>query len=95
MKAAQGAIRLVDEIKIDQPKTKVVAEMLKKFEAEKMSILFLTDENNQNMVKSCRNIQRVSVMECLNASTLEILRARKLFITKSALTALTKGLADV
>jgi len=94
VRAARDAIRLVEDIKLDQPKTKIIAGMLHNFDKEDMSVLILTDKSYPNIVKACCNIPRVEVRECLNASTWEILRARRLIITRPALDALVGGLAD-
>ena len=69
--------------------------MLTKFEVSGKSVLLLVDGNHPNIVKSCRNIPRVEVRDSVNASTYDILRARKLIISRSALTDLQGGLVDV
>ncbi len=94
VKATNNAINLIDEIKMDVPKTKKIAEMLGKFEVEGMSVLFLIDGQKPEIVKSCRNIKRVVVRECREASTADILRARRVFILRSALEPLVGGLVD-
>jgi len=95
VKAAAGAIELVEDFKLDEPKTKRILEMLTKFSAAGKSALLLVEGYHPNIVKSCRNIPRVEVRESMNASTFDILRARKVIISRSALTGLHGGLADV
>lgn len=94
VKALNNAISLIDEMKMDVPKTKRIAEMLSKFDVAGMSILFLVEGQQPEIVKSCRNIKRVEVRECNTASTADILRARKVFILRSALEPLVGGLVD-
>lgn len=94
VKAETGAIVIVEDLKFDEPKTSRIAEMLKSFDAQGNSVLLLLDENKPAVVKSCQNIQRISVRECLNASTVDILRARHLIICRSAIDILVGGLVD-
>ncbi|MBT3231575.1 MAG: 50S ribosomal protein L4 [Calditrichaeota bacterium] len=94
VKALNNGISMIDEIKMDAPKTKKIAEMLSNFDAKGMSVLFLVNGQQPEIVKSCRNIQRVVVRESNTASTVDILRARKVFILKSALEPLVGGLVD-
>ncbi len=94
VKAQQNAIEFVDEFKVDEPKTKKIAKMLESFELKNKSVLILDKESNANLLKSCRNIPRVEVRECLNASTVDILRARRILISRSALDILQGGLID-
>lgn len=95
VKRLAGAIELVEDFTFDEPKTKRMHEMLTKFQAEGKSALLLVEGHHPNIVKSCRNIPRFEVRESLTASTFDVLRARKVFITRSALTGLQGGLADV
>lgn len=94
VKALSGSIVLVEDFAFEAPKTKRISTFLKNFEAENKSVLLLVDGNQPNIVKSCRNIQRVEVRDGVNASTRDILKARKLIILRSALNTLVGGLDD-
>jgi large subunit ribosomal protein L4 len=91
VKVASGSLDLVEDFHLDEPKTKVMSTMLNKFEATGKSVLLLIHGHQPTVVKSCRNIPRVEVRESANASTYDILRARKVIISKSALEGLIGG----
>jgi len=94
VKAADRALVILEDFDFEQPKTKRIADSLAHFNAAWQSCLFLIDGNKPNIVKSCRNIPRVSATDSLNASITDILRARRLFISRSALRSLEGGLID-
>ncbi len=92
VKAQAGAINLVEDFDLEQPKTRRISDMLQAFDADGKSVLLLVDGYKPTVVKSCRNIHRLEVRDGVNASTYDILRARKLIVCRSALGSLTGGL---
>jgi len=93
LKAQKGFIDIVEDFAFDAPKTKLIANALKSFNTAGQSALILLDGNQPSVVKSCRNIPRLAVRDGMGASTYDILRARRLIISRSALNSLSKGLA--
>lgn len=81
-KVADNEIIVLDELKLDAPKTKVVAEMLNKFETKKT--LIVVKESNDIIYKSIRNIAGVSVIPVNNLNVYDILKYEKFIITKDA-----------
>lgn len=81
-KVVDKEIIVLDELKFDAPKTKVVAEMLKKFEAKK--ILIVVKEAEDAVYKSIRNIEGASVIPVNNLNVYDILKYEKFMITKDA-----------
>ena len=94
VKAQAGAIILVEDFDIQQPRTRTIASMLSSFKADGQSALLLIDGHKPAVVKSCRNIPRLEVREAMTASAYDILRARRLIISRSAVDSLSGGLAD-
>jgi len=94
VKAQAGAITLVEDFDLDEPRTGKIAAMLNSFDAAGKSALILMEANKPAVVKSCRNIPRLEVREAMTASTYDILRARNLIISRSALGSLVGGLTD-
>jgi len=92
VKAQHGLIDLIEDFEFEAPKTKKIAEVLNTFQATGHSALLLLDGNKPAIVKSCRNIPRMAVREGSGASTYDILRARRVLITRSALDSLVGGL---
>lgn len=93
VKASSGSISVIEDIQMDKPRTKQIAGMLDSFSVNGKSALLLLDGNHPNIVKSCRNIPRVEVRECLSVSTYDILRASRVFVSRSALDSISKGFA--
>lgn len=81
-KVADNEIIVLDELKLDAPKTKVVADMLNKFEAKK--ILIVVKESDDVIYKSVRNIEGACVIPVNNLNVYDILKYEKFMITKDA-----------
>lgn len=81
-KVAGNEIIVLDELKMDAPKTKVIAEMLKKFEAKKT--LIVVKESDENIYRSARNIEGVHIVPVNNLNVYDILKYEKFIITKDA-----------
>lgn len=81
-KVADNEIIVLDELNLDAPKTKVMAEMLNKFEAKKT--LIVVKESNDVIYKSVRNIEGASVIPVNNLNVYDILKYEKFIITKDA-----------
>ena len=82
-KAQAGEILVVDELKLDEIKTKAFAGFLSRIEAPKA--LVITPEVNENVVKSARNIPGVTTTIATVLSPYVILNSRKLVVDKAAL----------
>jgi len=94
VKAQSGAIRLLSDVSLPEPRTRAMADMLTKFAISGGSVLLLVDGNQPVVVKSCRNIPKFEVRDGVNASTYDILKARQLLISRSALDSMVKGLVN-
>ncbi len=84
-KAKDAAIVVVEDFSIDSPKTKEISMIIKALGLANKKTLFLTPGNEQGIVKSCRNIQKLSVREADKASTYDIVNSQFLLIQKSAI----------
>jgi large subunit ribosomal protein L4 len=91
VKARSGAIQLVEDFDLLVPKTKSISDMLNCFEVTGKSALLMVDSNKPNVVKSCRNIPRLEIRDAVNASTYDILRAKHLIISRTAVDKLVGG----
>ena len=81
-KVAGNEFIVLDELKMDTPKTKVMVEMLSKFEAKKT--LIVVRESDEAIYKSIRNIEGASVIPVNNLNVYDILKYEKFIITKDA-----------
>ena len=80
--AREDRIRVVDDFKVDQPKTKMLAQKVKALGFDE--VLVLTDEVDQNLLLSSRNLANVQVMSVRNANPLALVRSAQVLLTKSA-----------
>jgi len=80
--AREDRIRVVDEFKVDAPKTKMLAQKVKALGFDE--VLVLTDELDQNLMLSSRNLTNVQVMSVRNANPLALVRSARVLLTKSA-----------
>lgn len=83
-KLAEGELYVIDELKLDAIKTKAMADVLKAFGCEKTALIAL-DSKDETIIKSARNLPGVTTMQAADLNTYEVLKCKKLFITKEAL----------
>ncbi len=93
-KAKDGIIKVVEDFKFDEVKTKKMSSVLKALEIEKQKTLLLTKGTNQVLVKSGRNIPKLEIREADKASTFDILKNQVLLIQKSAVDSLQQSLKN-
>ena len=82
-KAAEGNVLVVDDMTLPEVKTKNVAAFLSAVGASKA--LMVTNEVNENVVKSARNIPGVETSPARLINVYDILKAKQLIVDKAAL----------
>lgn len=82
-KFADGEVTVVDQLSFPEPKTKEMVKILKNLNI-KDTCLIAVSGSSQNIHRSARNIPRVCVMRVEDLNALEVLRYRKLLLTKEA-----------
>jgi large subunit ribosomal protein L4 len=80
--AREDRLRVVDELKLDAPKTKLLAQKVKSMGFEE--VLFITDEVDENLLLSSRNLRNVHVMSVRNANPVALVRFPNVVLTKGA-----------
>ncbi len=81
--AREDRIRVVETFAVDQPKTKLLAQKVKSMGYE--GVLVLTDEVDQNLRLSSRNLDNVEIMSVRNANPVALVRYPKVLLTRAAL----------
>ena len=84
LKAAESKILVVDGLNFDEIKTKACASFLEKLGVDGKAMI-ITENVNENVVKSARNIPGVETTIATILSPYEILKARTLIVDKAAL----------
>lgn len=81
-------VRVIDKIDVDQPKTKVIAEMLKSLNLEGRQTLLAIPGHDPVLWKSCRNIDGFRVSPTADLNAYDLLHQRMFLVTKDALDSL-------
>jgi large subunit ribosomal protein L4 len=83
-KIQSNDIRVVDQIKLDQPKTKLVAEMYKALGIDR-SCLLAINGRDEALQRSAQNLARTTITTVGQLNAWDILRNRTLLVTKDGL----------
>ncbi len=83
-KAQENAIIVVDDIKMDAPKTKDFIEIINNLKIADKKALFVLSGADKVVYLSARNIQRVNVMPASALNTYKVLDADVMVVTEGA-----------
>ena len=83
-KLQSNDVRVVDQIGLEQPKTKLVAQMYKALGIDRSCLLALSGRD-ENLERSARNIDRTTLTTVSQLNAWDILRNRTLLLTKAGL----------
>jgi large subunit ribosomal protein L4 len=98
-RVAAGEIKVLDTLPLEEISTKAMAELLKALgltaalESDKAVVLLITDEGNEILQKSARNIPGLNLSRAVDLNTYEVLRHRLLLFTKEGLNRVQEALA--
>lgn len=84
-KAKDNEIVVIEDFKLDAPKTKEYLSMLKGFELDNKKTLLVLNEKDENIYLSARNIQKAKVVRADSLNTYDILNAKKIIMVESSL----------
>ena len=80
--AREDRIRVVDEFKVEHPKTKLLAQKVKSMGFAE--VLVITDEVDSNLTLSSRNLHNVQVIAAQHANPVALVRYPNVLLTKKA-----------
>lgn len=80
-KIQSNDIRVIDQIKLDQPKTKLVVQLYKVLGIDRSCLVAISGQN-ETFVKSVRNIDRTSLTTVSQLNAWDIMNNRTLLMTK-------------
>lgn len=81
-KAKDNDLMVLENFKMETPKTRNVISILKNLEIADKKALFLLDSQDQNLLLSSRNLKKVKVSLFKDANTYDIINADSLIITE-------------
>ena len=83
-KIQSNDIRVIEEIALDQPKTKLMAGVFKALGIDR-SVLFALADRNENVERSARNIDRTTLTTVDQLNAWDILKNRTLLVTRAGM----------
>ncbi len=84
-KAKENLLLVLDNLKIEKPKTKSMAKILNKLFLKKGSGLVILPEMNKNIIKSTKNIPKVRAIQAKDLNVLDLLSYKYVMIPKEAI----------
>jgi len=92
-KLKEGNVRIVEDLVIEEPKTREVANILKALEIRKAKTLCVLPAVDGNLVRASRNLNYViSVKEARDVSAYHVMRKKNLLLGREALPVLEQRL---
>ncbi len=82
-KIRENEVIFIDEIKVEAPKTKEMANFLKAFGIEK-SVLVVMDNSDEQVLRACANIKAISTIAVNQLNTYDVVKNSKIVISKKA-----------
>lgn len=84
-KVVENTIKVIDTITVEEFKTKIIADMLAKFELTGKKTMLLIKENDQKLVKSAANIPGVLVSFVGSINVVDLLNYDNVIVSKAAI----------
>ncbi len=83
-KIANDELKVVDEIKLDAPKTRLVAEILKNFSFNKRTLLIVSGDS-ADIVRAGANIENLTVVDASLSNVYQLVANTAVLATKDAI----------
>lgn len=93
-KFQDGEAIVLDSLSVDQPKTRVIAQMLKALGVDKQGCLLAIRDNDTLVWKSARNIPTLQVTPARELNAYDLLHQKRLVVTREAMDLLRQGESD-
>ncbi len=94
-KVKENCLLVVEDVKLDAPKTKEVATILRSLKADNKKVLVLTGEQEDNFRLSFRNIPNVTGYQFNDMNTYDIVNSSVVLLTESAVKSIVEDVKEV
>ncbi|NCB48277.1 MAG: 50S ribosomal protein L4 [Clostridia bacterium] len=84
-KVADNEVFILENLSVEQPKTKLFNEILNSFEVGSKNVMFVLSEKDENIIRAVANIPNVHITYADVLGTYNIVSNTKLYITKDAI----------
>jgi len=81
--AREGRLSVVEEFKVDQPRTKLLAQKVKALGLDE--VVLITDGIDENLRLSSRNLPNVLVLDVRNADPVTLVGSKNVLVTRKAI----------
>jgi large subunit ribosomal protein L4 len=88
--AREDRLRVVDQFTVDQPKTKLLAKKVKDMGFDE--VLVITDEIDEKLALSSRNLAHVQVINVRHANPVSLVHSKHVLLTRAAVAKLEEML---
>ena len=86
-KAAENAIIVLEDLILETPSTKAIANVVKNLQVAEKRVAFICTSQNKNVLLSARNLKKVSVLPADSLNTYSVMNCGTLVISESAVEA--------
>jgi len=93
IKVANDTFKVLDDLKMNEIKTKNFIETLDKLQLSDKKIIIVSNEYCENLYLSSRNLEKVNLVNVKSFSTYDIMNSNYLVIDKDSVEYLNKNLA--
>ncbi len=84
-KVKEGQLQVIEEIQLDAPKTKAVAQSIGKMGNIEKKTLIVVSDLNKNLYLSSRNLQGVKVVTASEINTYDIMNAKSVLLSEGSI----------
>jgi large subunit ribosomal protein L4 len=89
-KLQANEVRIIDDLKLESPKTKLMAQVFKALGIDRSCLLAIEDRN-ESIERSARNIERTTLTTVAQLNAWQILKNRTLLVTRAGLQSILDG----
>jgi large subunit ribosomal protein L4 len=89
----ENRLTVVDNVKLDAPKTKLLAQRMKGWGLNGERVLIITDSIDENLYLSSRNLPNVGVLEAHQADPVSLVHFPRVLVTRNAMAKIEEMLA--
>jgi len=94
-KVKENNLVIVEDVKLETPKTKEFSGILKNLKADKKKVLVLTSDEGTNLHLSFRNIPNVQGYQFNDMNTYDIVNSNVVLLTESAAKAIAEDVKEI
>ncbi len=90
---SEGRLSVVETLSVESPKTKLLADKIKALGLQDVRLLIITDNMDENLYLSSRNLPNVLVVEAHQADPVSLVRFTNVLVTRNAVAKIEELLA--